>query len=121
MSSEQLQELATLYALGALTPEETRAFEEQLRRDPELQALVNDLQNVTDALALTPASTAPSVHLKDRILAATEKPSPQKIVSFPRTERNPFRFWIPWAMAAAFAVIAGALFVRNLALRDQLW
>jgi anti-sigma factor ChrR (cupin superfamily) len=56
MISERQQELASLYALGALSPEEQRAFEAELRVDAELQALTRGLQG---AAALVAAATPP--------------------------------------------------------------
>jgi anti-sigma-K factor RskA len=114
MNREQLQELACLHALGALTPEEARAFEEQLRRDPELQKLCRELQDVTAGLALNVTAAAPSPQLKERILAATAGSAREKIVRLPETrdERKPAFTWIPWALAACFAVLAGALWLR---------
>jgi anti-sigma-K factor RskA len=115
MNREQLQELACLHALGALTPEEARSFEEQLRRDPELQKLCRELQDVTAGLALNVNAAAPSPQLKERILAATAGSAREKIVPLPQTrdERKPAIAWIPWALAACFAVLAGALLLRS--------
>ena len=53
MISEEQQELACLYALGALPDSEAHSFETLLRESPELRELVRDLKSSTDALALT--------------------------------------------------------------------
>jgi anti-sigma-K factor RskA len=115
MNREQLQELACLHALGALTPEEARAFEEQLRRDPELQKLCRELQDVTAGLARNVTAAAPSPQLKERILAATAGSARENIVPLPQTrdERKPAFTWIPWALAASFAILAGALWFNS--------
>jgi len=115
MISEQLQELAALHALGALTPEEARDFEAQLSRDAELRAFYTRMQNVTDSLALNAKDAAPSAQLKSRIMAAIAEPAPQKIISLPRErgDRNFFAMFLPWALAACFAVVAGVLYFKN--------
>jgi len=116
MNREQLQELACLHALGALTPEEARSFEEQLRRDPELQRLYRELQDVTAGLALNVKSAAPSPELKDRILNAAARSQHKEFLPPTRLpdERVVLVFptWIPWALAACFAILAGVLWFR---------
>jgi len=113
MISEQLQELAALHALGALTPEEARDFETQLSRDAELRAFYASMQNVTGSLALNVKDAVPSAQLKNRIMAAIAEPVPQKVVSLPHTERNFFAIFLPWAVAACFAVVGGILTLEN--------
>ncbi len=68
MISEQQQEAASLYALGALTPAEASAFEAELRGNPELARLARSLQSTMDLVAqATPAAPPPS-GLKAKIL-----------------------------------------------------
>jgi anti-sigma factor ChrR (cupin superfamily) len=89
MITEQKQELASLYALGALPADEARAFEAELRADAELGELVRSLQNATDMLALSSTQTAPPPGLKARVLAriapaaaATPKPAAPRVPGF---------------------------------------
>ena len=58
MINEQQQEQASLYALGALSATEQRAFEAELRGDPELRELVHRLQRTTGLLALVSPGSA---------------------------------------------------------------
>lgn len=68
MISEQQQEQASLYALGALGEAESRAFEAELRGNAELRSLVRSLQGATDLLAMAaPATTLPP-SLRDKVL-----------------------------------------------------
>jgi anti-sigma factor ChrR (cupin superfamily) len=68
MISEQQQEQASLYALGALGETESRAFEVELRGNAELRAFVRELQLTTDLLAMSsPAAPLPT-SLRDRVL-----------------------------------------------------
>lgn len=67
MISEQQQEQASLYALGALDGVELRAFEAELRGNPELTEFVRGLQRTADSLAASRA-VAPPPGLKQRVL-----------------------------------------------------
>jgi len=68
MISEEHQEQASLYVLGALNEVESRAFETELRGNTELRTLVRSLQGTTDLLAMSsPAATLPP-SLRDRVL-----------------------------------------------------
>jgi anti-sigma-K factor RskA len=71
-------------------------------------------------MVLNLETTGPSPQLKERILAATAE-SP-KIVPLrpPREERGLSMAWLPWALAACRAVLAGGRFVRNAALHKRL-
>jgi len=68
MITEQQQESASLYALGALPAEERRAFEELLRGSPEVRELVHSLQRATDLMALAVPSCSPPPQLRENLL-----------------------------------------------------
>lgn len=68
MISEQHQEQASLYALGALTASEHRAFEAELLDHPELLALARSLQRTTNLVAGSTAAVALPPGLKDKVL-----------------------------------------------------
>jgi len=68
MISEPLQDQASLYVLGALTREEERAFEAELRGDGELRELVLALQRTTGLLTRSLPQTPPPPQLKAQIL-----------------------------------------------------
>jgi hypothetical protein len=78
MISEQLQDQASLYVLGALTPEEHGAFESALREDGELRALVFELQRTAGMVAKSvPQATIPpqlKANIFERIAASKETP-----------------------------------------------
>ena len=60
MITEQQQEQASLYALGALNDAEQTAFESELRGNEELRQLVRSLQRTADLVALSsPAQPLP--------------------------------------------------------------
>ena len=68
MISEQQQELASLYVLGALAVGEQGAFEAELRANAELRHLVRSLQRTTGLLATTSPAMTPPPELKDKVL-----------------------------------------------------
>jgi anti-sigma factor ChrR (cupin superfamily) len=69
MISEQQQELAGLYALGALPPLEREAFEAELSAHPELLAFTRDLQSAVSLVAGAKApQLAPPPELRNKVL-----------------------------------------------------
>ena len=68
MITEQQQEQASLYALGTLSEAEAHAFETELRGQPELTALVRELQRSADLLALAAPVAPPPPALRDKVL-----------------------------------------------------
>jgi len=63
---DSLRELAPGYVLGALSPEEARAFEAALAASPELRREVAEFREVSGLLAL-PDERAPAPELKQRL------------------------------------------------------
>jgi anti-sigma factor ChrR (cupin superfamily) len=83
MISEHQQELASLYALGALLPAERQAFETVLEDNPELQTLVNELQSTIAVAATATPTVALPRELKDRVLRQVEKIAAAEFASRP--------------------------------------
>ena len=72
MITEQQQEQASLYALGALPDAEQAAFERELRGNQKLRQLVRELQRTADLVALSsPAQPLPP-GLRDKVLQRIE-------------------------------------------------
>jgi anti-sigma-K factor RskA len=131
---EVMQEQAAAYALGALDAEQAGAFEVSLRADPELRALVRELRSVTEALAGTAPALEPPAAAKTRLLAEIDqqlrakapKPAPAPPASTPVGVRahvpasRPANVWIPWALAAALALVSLAFLWQSAGLRSQL-
>jgi anti-sigma-K factor RskA len=147
---EVMQEQAAAYALGALDPEQTGAFEVSLRADPELRALVRELRSVTEALAGSAPALEPPAGAKARLLAEIDqqlrakapKPAPEPPASTPTRApistpvstpvsapigvrahvpaSRPANVWIPWALAAALALVSLAFLWQSAGLRSQL-
>jgi len=87
MTTEQ-QEQASLYALGALSAAEQRAFEAELRENAELCELVRSLQRAASLVAAAVPQVAPPLELKGKVLrrigAAADQPtvSPKEVSGF---------------------------------------
>ncbi len=113
-----LDELAAAYALGALSPEETRAFEAHLAESPEMQREVADYREVGALLALNAEAPPPDAALRqrvlDRIARERDRPLPAQGAG-PR--RAPPAMWGALAASLALAVGLGAW---ALVLRGQL-
>lgn len=112
MISEDQEELAALYALGALDAGEAGAFERAMAADPELRELTRDFRDAAASLVSTaPATPAPAA-LRARVLRAIAPPEPANVVRMTPA-------WAPWAAAATLAVCCGLLAAREGHLRAE--
>jgi anti-sigma-K factor RskA len=115
MSPEEREELASLYVLGLLEGSELAAFERGLAADPELAALVGELENASTLLATSvPQHRAPDA-LRDSVLNQI-KEDDRTLVQLPVQQaaeparRPTFSFgWVPWAIAAGLTVACALL------------
>ena len=110
MIDERLQEQASLYALGALEGAELREFEGALRGNPELRNLVRELRGVTEMLAGSAAALKPPAAVKARLMLQIGE------------QRRPgaSNVWIPWALAAALAVVSFGFLYQYTGLTAQI-
>jgi len=72
MTTDQQQEQASLYVLGALPPDEQRAFEAELRANAEVRELVRNLQRAANLVAMAQPQKSPPPELKNKILRAID-------------------------------------------------
>jgi anti-sigma factor ChrR (cupin superfamily) len=72
MITEQQQEQASLYVLGALTGAEQQAFGAEIRGSAELRDFVFTLQQTTALLAMATPFVRPPRELKDKVLRRIE-------------------------------------------------
>lgn len=119
MIDELLEEQASLYVLGVLTPEETLAFEAALSCQAELRHLVDALRNSRDALASALPQHTPPPALKQKILAQIE--ADENVRSLPATLAQP-RGWafLPWALAACLALVLALSAAQQMKLRQKI-
>jgi len=81
MISDQQQEQASLYALGALGEGEARAFEAEFRSNAELRELVHSLQRTSDLVAMSSPTITPPASLRDKALSRIDAQTGQKPAS----------------------------------------
>ena len=118
--NESLLESANLYVLGLLTGDDLVAFEQALGQHPALQKEVHALQEAALALACSAPQAAPPAELRDWLLtefmkapaatpgeapAAAAKPAGAAALPAPPASRIHLLHFIPWAAAAAMAVL----------------
>jgi anti-sigma factor ChrR (cupin superfamily) len=89
MINEQQQELASLFAVSALTVEERAQFEREMTVNPELRVYVRELQRAADLVAISSATANPPAQLKAKVLSkidaleATRRPNPIPALAAP--------------------------------------
>jgi anti-sigma-K factor RskA len=116
------QENAALYALGALSQHEARAFDAHLGEECQVcEAELKQFENVVAALGAAAAPATPPSYLRDLLQVRIEKevttpaPTSASVIPFPEKPavtpqkltppRAPFvRVLLPWAVAAALFV-----------------
>lgn len=114
-----LQDLAAAYALGALSPEETQAFEAYLAGSEAARREVAEFREAAALLALGSSETRPSPELRQRVVdaisATKERTLPTRPTApAPRT-RGSAPPWLWGALAASLVAVAGlGLKVRSL-------
>jgi len=120
----RFDDLKEAYALGALSADERREFEDYLAAHPELQAETDDLGSVAGLLALAPQEYEPSPELRHNLFGRIEASGgtfPQD--SLHRADSRRRRLFgsggLAAAAVAAVAVLAlVGLFAWNSSLRD---
>ncbi len=120
MMDERKEEQASLYVLGTLPPGEVAAFEAELKRDAELQQLVDALQISRDALAGSVPRVDPPPALKQKILDKID--AREKVVPLPVNppRANDKLAWFPWALAACLAVLCAISFTKENSMKEKL-
>jgi anti-sigma-K factor RskA len=110
--NEELEEQASLYVFGLLESAESAVFERRLESDDDLRAFVDELDEAAATIAHTaPARALPS-ELRGRVLSQVS--AGYRVVAFPRS------VWIPWALAACFALTCAYLVAESGGLRKRI-
>ena len=121
MTDERREAQASLYVLGALPAEELVEFEAALRADLQLQLLVKELRGTAGAMVAAFPRVAPPPALKQRLFAALdqrEAPS-ARVVPLEADGASAWMGWMPWALAACFAILCVVLIAIGQSLRQQ--
>lgn len=108
MIDETQQDQAALHALEMLRDEEAAAFKMALTKEPELQAMTDEMADAAAAIALAlPAAKAPA-EILPRLLAQIRV----ERMHAP-TARTSGGNWMPWALAAGIAIAATVGFLAG--------
>lgn len=127
MSDERcnrFDDLKEAYALGALTEDERREFENLLAAHPELQAEIDDLESTANLLALAPQEQEPSPELRRNLLSSigAEDAPEAPLEATPRRAGlfgpGPLGYGTG-ALAAVAALAVVGLLVWNVSLRGE--
>ncbi len=122
LEQDSPRDLAAAYALGALAPDEERAFEAYLATSPEAQQAVAEYREVAALLAGTGATDGPGASLRDRMIGGAPRSggrerrapaAPASPIGTVPTGPSPRRSWILPAALAASLIAAVALGVRD--------
>jgi anti-sigma-K factor RskA len=127
VATDEIRELAALYALGALSQHEARAFEVHLRQGCSVcESELSEFDGVVGLLGLDTPEVAPPPYLRDLLTARIEREdaadgrpiSKAPVAAAVRQERReptnvsrPSRSLLPWAIAASFAIVGIASFL----------
>ena len=112
MNQEQREELASLYALGLLDAPEAAAFQREMADDPALAALVDELESVTVEIGKNVPHHEPPASLRAALLERIESRQAATASSALR--------WLPWALAASFAIFSGVLWQEKSSLENHI-
>jgi anti-sigma-K factor RskA len=121
MIDERREAQAGLYVLGALPLEEVREFEQALRTDLELQLLVAELRTAADCMVVAFPQATPPPALKQSIMRAVASPEATAVplIVQPDYFARALQNWLPWALAACFAVLCVLLLGLGHSFREQ--
>ena len=122
MIDEAKQDLAVEYVLHSLDAHATGAFEAELQADAELRAFVDELRETTAVLAHAAPRVLPPPALRERVLAAIRgeaKAAPVPVARPLPASASPLGF-LPWAIAAGFAITAAAFWFERTQLQTEL-
>jgi len=120
---ESMRDLVAGYALGALTPDETRAFEAALSSSPELQRELREQRELNAVLALAEAEPPPP-ELKARLLERIDQTKRANLeggpgsLAKPGSPRRSFTTVVMGAGLAAAVLVAVGLSLEVRKLND---
>jgi len=121
MIDERKEAQASLYVVGALPPDEARDFERALPADLELQLLVTELRAAADVMVAAFPRVAPPPDLKQRIMEEIDAgDTTGNTIPLREADFGNWLYWVPWALAACFAILCVVLIGTGASLRRQM-
>ena len=118
-SSNELQEKAMLYAIGAMPEEERRDYARHLEEDGCQVCISENLefQNVAQSLAMGLPSTTPSGAVKGRLLAQVRTEAGTDVIFRPAPPSRNVWFWAEKLVLAAAVILLAITATINSGLR----
>lgn len=124
---EQMQERAALHVLGLLAPEETGEFEREMWSRPGLRDLVQEMRIGLEMVARTESKREAPRGLREMLMEqVSTRPASNPPIAFPAyvpqavaAPRPTNIVWLPWAAAAAFALLGAMFFFQRNAARAE--
>ena len=125
---EQTQERAALHALGVLSPEETAEFEREMWSRPGLRDLVQEMRLGLETVGRTESRKQAPAHMRTALLEQiSNRPASNPPIAFPAyvaaepsVVKAPTNIvWLPWAIAAGFAVLGAISFSQRNSARSE--
>jgi len=130
---DQYRDDLPLYAVGALTAEESKQIERHLAECGECREELDSFREAASSIAMAVSSEMPPAHVKTQLLARIEREqsAPAAVASAPTTPKTRTRparerpslgtwFWLPAFATACLAVLAVGLWVQDRALMREL-
>ena len=119
---DDILDLLTAYALGALAPDEIARVSALLEQQPELRATLAELRATADMLPYGLPEAEPPAELRQRVLDYATGRSSSTQISAPRRVASRMRSWmLGLSGLAAVAVLAAAIgWAQLIQTRDQL-
>jgi anti-sigma-K factor RskA len=121
MIDKRTENQASRYVLGALPPGEARAFEAAMLADPKLRLLVKELRGTAGARVATipPPSLSPGLPQRALAVAHDRSPATAGVIVSDDSRNDSWTSWMPWALAACFAILCVTLVSIGRSLREQ--
>lgn len=116
MINDDLQDRATLFAMGLLEGEELRSFEAAMHADAELRVFVESLSDTTAALARSLPPLTPPASVKAGVMAAIT----QKQVAPQQRPSSSAWLYVGWGIAAALMISGAVLWQERARLHSDL-
>jgi anti-sigma-K factor RskA len=111
---------ASRYVLGALPPHEARQFEAAMLANPKLRLLVRELRGTAGVAGTPITATTGSLSATPTSTTHSDQPStPAGAVSSKDDQSGSWTGWMPWALAACFAILCVAMISIGRSLREQ--
>jgi anti-sigma-K factor RskA len=109
MIDDEKQQVAIDYILGELSPADSASFENELSQDEELRQFTKELTDTVASIALATPSIQPRPELFSRVRVKTHAAKHSNIIAVS---------FLPWAVAACFAIACLILGLNNLQTRN---